>query len=193
YIREFGGVLIVGCTIWPDSATRTWLEEVLRAAPATRPVLLFCHDQPDIEAKHLRNPNGDHGINAKDKFENLVADTLHEGTSTDAPTTVEQRALANFFKQHRNIVGYFHGNANWNQFYTWEGPDRDLALATFRADSPIKGRNSGKEEPLLSFQVVTYDLELGKLTARECRWNATPTQEPTLQWGESTTRSLRFK
>ena len=193
YIREFGGVLIVGCTIWPDSATRTWLEEVLRAAPATQPVLLFCHDQPDIEAKHLRNPNGDHGINAKDKFENLVADTLHEGTSTDAPTTVEQRALANFFKQHRNIVGYFHGNANWNQFYTWEGPDRDLALATFRADSPIKGRNSGKEEPLLSFQVVTYDLELGKLTARECRWNATPTQEPTLQWGESTTRSLRFK
>jgi hypothetical protein len=96
YTREFGGVLVIGCTIWPDSATRNWIEGVLRAAPASQPVLLFCHDQPNIEAKHLRNPNGDHGINATDKFENLVADTLHEGTSSEAPTTFEQRELAFF-------------------------------------------------------------------------------------------------
>lgn len=187
YVREFGGILVIGCTIWPDSATRDWLDGVLRAAPATQPVLLFCHDQPDLEAKHLRNPNGDHGINAKDKFENLLADALHEGTDTDAPTTFEQRALANFLKRHRNIVGYFHGNANWNEFYTWAGPDRDLALATFRADSPVKGRLSGKDERQLSFQVVTCDAAVGRMTARECRWNS----GPALQWGEATTVSLR--
>ena len=193
YTREFGGVLIVGCTIWPDSATRSWLDGVLRSAPATQPVLLFCHDQPDIEAKHLRNPNGDHGINATDKFENLVADALHEGTLADAPTTFEQRELARFLRRHPNIVGYFHGNANWNEFYTWKGPDRELALATFRADSPIKGRQSGKDEALLSFQVVTYDLSRGKLTARECRWNATPAAEGPLQWREMTTLDLQVK
>ncbi len=139
-MRDFGGVRCAFLTIWPDSATRAWLERELANVPATTPVFLFCHDQPDIEAKHLRNPNGDHGLNAKDRFENLVADTLAEGTSVDAPTTREQRALAEFLARHRNVVAYFHGNANWNEFYTWTGPDGDIALPAFRADSPIKGK-----------------------------------------------------
>ena len=25
-------------------------------------------------------------------------------------------------------LGYFHGNANWNEFYAWTGPDHDIAL-----------------------------------------------------------------
>jgi hypothetical protein len=70
FAREFGGAHCIFLTMWPDSATRLWIEQDLRKLPATMPVLLFCHDQPDLEAKHLTNPNGRHDINHKDKFEN---------------------------------------------------------------------------------------------------------------------------
>jgi hypothetical protein len=188
-MRDFGGVRCVFFTIWPDSATRAWLERELATVPATMPVFLFCHDQPDIEAKHLRNPNGDHGLNSKDRFENLVGDTLAEGSTVDAPTTREQRALVEFLARHRNVVAYFHGNANWNEFYTWSGPDRAIALNVFRADSTIKGRESGKDERRLSFQVATFDLETRQLTVREFLWNAGATAGRA-EWGTTRTVSL---
>jgi hypothetical protein len=189
FTRDFSGVHCVFATIWPDSATRAWLERDLAAVPASTPVFLFCHDQPDIEAKHLRNPNGDHGLDARDRFENLVADALAEGTTVDAPTTREQRALAEFLGRHRNVVAYFHGNANWNEFYTWTGPDRAIELSVFRADSTMKGRDSGKDERRLSFQVVTFDRETGQLTAREFLWNAGAVAGQTA-WGKARTVSL---
>jgi hypothetical protein len=191
-MREFGGVRCVFLTIWPDSATRAWLERELAAVPATTPVFLFCHDQPDIEAKHLRNPNGDHGLNSKDRFENLVGDTLAEGTTVDAPTAREQRALAEFLARHRNVVAYFHGNANWNEFYTWTGPDRAIALNVFRADSTIKGRESGKDERRLSFQVATFDLEARQMTVREFLWNS-GAQEGRTEWGATRTVSIKTR
>lgn len=189
-VRELGGVRCVFVTIWPDSETRAWLERELAAVPPTTPVFIFCHDQPDIEAKHLRNPNGDHGLNPRDRFENLVGDTLSEGTSVDAPTTREQRGLAEFLARHRNVVAYFHGNANWNEFYTWKGPDRDIELSVFRADSTMKGRESGKDERRLSLVVASFDLEAGRLTAREWLWNA-EAKAGQAKWGGALTVSLR--
>ena len=72
--RDLGGVRLLFVQMWPDGEARAWLDREMAALPAGTPVLLFTHDQPDIEAKHLRNPHGDGGINAKDKFENLVSD-----------------------------------------------------------------------------------------------------------------------
>jgi hypothetical protein len=187
--RDLAGVRCVFVTIWPDSATRAWLERELRGVPATTPVFLFCHDQPDIEAKHLKNPNGDHGLNARDRFENLVVDMLSEGKTVDAPTTAEQRALAEFLARHRNVVAYFHGNANWNEFYTWNGPDQSIALNVFRADSTIKGRESGKDERRLSFQVATVDSDARRMTVRELQWNV-GARAGRSAWGAMRTVSL---
>lgn len=172
FSADIGGAHLVFLTMWPDSATRAWMERDLSGLPASTPVFLFCHDQPDLETKHLTNPNGNHDINRHDKFENVVADICADGTTIDVPAIIEQRAFATFLKSHRNIVAYFHGNSNWNECYVWKGPDGDLALNVFRVDSPIKGRHSGKDEARLSFQVVTYDTGLRTLTSRECLWNS---------------------
>ena len=177
YSRDFGGVHCVFLTMWPDSTARAWIDRDLEQVPATEPVFLFCHDPPDIDARHLINPNGAHDINAHDAYENLVSDMYADGDATmkkDKPTgetTIEQRALAAFLRRHRNIVGYFHGHENWNEVYTWKGPDGDLALNVFRVDSPMKGKTA-KEEAQLSFQVVVYNASEQKLTDRECLWNA---------------------
>ncbi len=193
FSQDFGGAHCIFLTMWPDSVARAWIEHDLQGVAATTPVFLFCHDQPDIEAKHLTNPNGAHLISSHDRFENLVADICADGLTVDAPTAIEQRALAAFLRAHANIVGYFHGNSNWNEFYTWRGPDGDLVLRVFRADSPIKGRVSGKDETKLSFQVITYDVAANTLTARECLWNAKGDKETDatpVAWGASSTVQL---
>jgi hypothetical protein len=196
FSRDFGGAHCIFLTIWPDSVARAWIEADLKAVPAAMPVFLFCHDMPDIDARHLTNPNGKHDINDKDKFENLVADMCADGPASDGPTLIEQRGLAAMLKAHRNIVGYFHGHSNWNEFYTWKGPDGDLALNTFRADSPMKGKFSGKDESKLSFQVVVYDTAAHKLTARECLWNskgAADSDATPVAWGSSETVSIAVR
>jgi hypothetical protein len=193
FSQDFGGAHCVFITMWPDSVARAWLEHDLQGVPVAKPVLLFGHDQPDLEAKHLTNPNGQHDVNSHDKFENVVGDLCVDGTTVDVDTTIEQRALVAFLKTHRNIAGYFHGNSNWNEYYTWRGPDDDIALAVFRADSPIKGKDSGKDETKLSFQVVTYDAEAQTLTARECLWNAhgrADSDATPVAWGASRIVSL---
>jgi hypothetical protein len=193
FSREVGGAHCVFLTMWPDRVARAWLEADLRNVPPTTPVFLFCHDQPDLDAKHLTNPHPGRGINGKDKFENLVAETSVDGPTVDAPTTTAQRALVKFLKAHRNIAGYFHGNANWHECYTWKGPDDDVRLSVFRTDSPMKGKHSGQDETKLSFQVVTFDVQRGELTARECLWNSrgrNDTDATPVAWGESRTVKL---
>jgi predicted MPP superfamily phosphohydrolase len=193
YSRDVGGAHCVFFSMWPDHLARAWIDQDLKNVPSTTPVFLFCHDQPDIEAKHLTNPNGAHDVNSKDKFENVVADICADGTTVEAGSLIEQRTLVAWLKAHRNIVGYFHGNSNWNEFYTWADPDGDLALNTFRADSPMKGKDSGKEEKKLSFQLVTFDVEAKTLTSRECLWNARGKKDSDttpVGWGESRTVTL---
>ncbi len=198
FSRDFGGAHCVFLTIWPDSAARAWIENDLRTVPAATPVFLFCHDPPAIDARHLTNPHGAHDVNDRDKFENMVGDIYADKEKSkdgkpDGKTTLEQRQLAAFLMAHRNIVGYFHGHNNWHEVYPWTGPDHDLALNAFRADSPMKGRDSGKDETKLSFQVVTFDVAAQKLTSRECLWNAqgkSDTAATPVAWGESHTVSI---
>lgn len=193
YSRDFGGVHALFLTIWPDTTARAWIEQDLKAVPATTPVFIFCHDPPEGDPRHFTNPNGDHGINATDRFENILGDTYAGGTKVNGDTVVEQRAFAAFLKAHRNIVAFFHGHENYNEFYTWRGPDGDLALPVFRADSPMKGRDSRTNETKLSIQVVTYDTATRTLTARECLWNApggAAAATAPVAWGASKTITL---
>jgi hypothetical protein len=149
------------------------------------------HDQPEAQAKHFTNPNGRHDINARDKFENLLADPLADGTTVDAPTTIEQHALETFLARHRNITAYFHGNSNWNEFYDWRGPEHLATLHTFRADSPMKGSQSADDESRLSFHVATIDAATHALTVRECLWNVR-LDDPAAPcvWGDTRTVDL---
>ena len=191
--RDIDGFHFVFLTVWPDSQARTWMETDLRQVSASTPVILFTHDQPDVEAKHLRNPNGVHDINGRDAFENLLSDTFADGATTSDPSLVEQRMLEAFFRRHPNITAYFHGNSNWNQFYVWSGPDHSVGVHTFRVDSPMKGAVSARDETKLSFQVVTMDVASRKMTVRECLWNSSPATATTtgaIVWGASTTVAL---
>ena len=193
YSRDFGGARCIFLTMWPDSIARKWMDDDLRNVPATTPVFLFAHNPGKVDARHFTNPHGKGDINHRDKFENVIGDVYAGGKTADGSTEVEQRLLAAWLKTHRNIVGYFHGHANWTEFYNWKGPDKDVALPSFRADSPMKGRESGSDETKLSFQVVVFDVAAKKLTARECLWNtagAKSEKMPVMRWGESKSVSL---
>ena len=198
YSRDFGGAHFVFVTIWPDAATRAWIAADLNAVPETTPVFLFAHDPPEADPKHfeagasgapVKVKKGKGKSEKQDKAEGVIPEPYADGPDADGSTDVGQRAFVAFLRAHRNISGYFHGHSNWNEFYTWKGPDNDIALPTFRADSPMKGKNSA-DETKLSFQVVVVDVEAKKLTSRECLWNSTAGKSPGIAWGESTTVRL---
>jgi len=188
FTREMSGTHLVFLQIWPDSAMRARMEEDLTHVSATTPIVIFTHDQPDVEAKHFINPNATHDINAVDQFENLLADRFADGTRVDVPSLVEQAQFEAFLKQHPNVIAYFHGNSNWHQVYEWNGPGRSVRLHTIRVDSPMKGAVSSLDETRLSFEVVTLDPVTRTMTVRECLWNADPAL-PTapVSWGDSVT------
>ncbi len=192
YSKDINGVHFAFINMWPDSQMRAWLEDDLKNVPETTPVIIVTHDQPDIVAKHLTNPNGKHDLNAKDKFQNLLNDQLttpdaQGKLTTKAIPTNEHRAFARFLKAHRNIVAYFHGDENFNEYYVWKGPDNDIRLNIFRVDSPMKGNISEKDESKLSFQFVAVDPAARKMTVREYLWNAV---DKARAWGEAITVSL---
>jgi hypothetical protein len=189
YSHTLGGVHFVFITVWPDSIARAWLDHDLEQIDRSTPVVLFAHDQPEAQAKHFTNPNGAHDINPADRFENLLAETLADGTTIESPTTIEQRELERFLARHRNLTAYFHGNSNWNEFYDWHGPSHAVTLHTFRVDSPMKGAVSADDETRLSFHVADIDTSSRTLTVRECLWNANPATA-SLTWGASRTVSL---
>ena len=188
--REVDGIDLEFLTVWPDSAERAWMASDLSRVPPSTPVLIFTHDQPDAETKHFTNPNGEHDINDADRFENLLVDSLEDGSTIASTDVVEQRDLETFVRAHPNISAYFHGNSNWNQFYDWTGPDHTIALHTFRVDSPIKGAMSAMDETRLSFQIATIDLASQTMTVRECLWNTDPSHPDHIAWGGSTTVAL---
>jgi hypothetical protein len=197
YTKEIGGVHFMFVTMWPDSTNRIWMEKDLAAVSSETPVIILTHDEPECEAKHFTNPNGNHDINATDKFENLLEEKLKDGIVTKSPTTIEQRGFASFIKAHKNIKAYFHGNTNFNEFRSYTGPDNDIDLKIFRVDSPMKGQLSGidskdgkGDESKLSFQVISLNAVTKKLTVRECLWNTTGKASP-IVWGASFTISLK--
>ena len=191
YTRDFADTHFVFLTVWPDSAMRARMEADLAHLNADTPVVLITHDQPDAEAKHFRNPNGAHDINARDQFENLLADQFADGPSVEMPSVIEQAALERFLKSHPQIKAYFHGNSNWNQFYEWRGPMHTINLRTFRVDSPIKGAISATDETKLSFQVATISPS-GAMTVREYLWNPDPRHpDAPARWGAHSTVQFR--
>jgi hypothetical protein len=200
--RSIGGIHFVFLSIWPDSAERVWLGRDLDTVAATTPVVMVAHDPPIGDAKHFTNPNAAHDINEEDGFENLVRETYkdasHVGRAAGGPhvpgdpkpsTDIEQRGLAAFLKAHPNITAYFHGHSNGNEFYVWRGPDGDVALNTFRVDSPMKGLTSAIDERRLSFQLVTIDVKTMRMTVRECLWNSS--RNGPVIFGASKTVALR--
>jgi hypothetical protein len=190
--RDIGGLHFLFVTVWPDSAARSWMQSDLAAVSASTPVIVVTHDQPDAEGKHFTNPVGRHDINAEDKFENLLVDDLADGPTIEAPSIKEQSAFESFLDAHPNIAAYFHGNSNWNQFYDWTGPNQTAALHVFRVDSPMKGDFSAADETKLSFQLATVDVTTGRMTVRECLWNAHRAPGE-IVWGASTTVALNLR
>jgi hypothetical protein len=197
YSRTIGGICFLFITIWPDSANRIWMEKELSGVDRHTPVIIVAHDPPDGDPAHFVNPNGDHSINGRDRFENLLeeyskdphGDLGDDGKPKD--DHIEQLGFVRFLKAHPNIKAYFHGHNNWNEFYTYKGPDGDVSLPSFRVDSPMKGKYSSKDERRLSFQVISIDPVSRILTARECLWNPDPSLPgATPVWGESCTIRL---
>jgi len=197
YTRDIAGVHFMFITMWPDSANRVWMEKDLAKISSSTPVIILTHDEPECESKHFTNPNGNHDINATDKFENLLIEKLKDGLTTKSETTIEQRGFAKFIKAHKNIKAYFHGNTNFNEFRSYNGPDKNIDLKIFRVDSPMKGDISGLDakdgkgdETKLSFQVISLNGETKTLTVRECLWNTTGAGSH-LVWGQNCTISLK--
>jgi hypothetical protein len=197
YSRTIGGIFFLFITIWPDSANRIWMEKELSRVDPHIPVVIVAHDPPDGDPAHFTNPNGDHGINSHDRFENLLEEYSKDqqiGFGDDGKPKddrIEQLGFVKFLKAHPNIKAYFHGHNNWNEFYTYKGPDGDISLPSFRVDSPMKGKYSSKDERRLSFQLISIDPVSRTLTARECLWNTDPSRpDASPVWGESCTIQL---
>jgi predicted MPP superfamily phosphohydrolase len=198
YSRLIGGIDFLFINIWPDSANRIWMNKELARIDMHTPVIIVCHDPPDADAAHFTNPHGQHDINGKDRFENLLEERSKDARKTTfgadgkpQDDSLEQLGFVTFLKAHPNIKAYFHGHNNWNQFYTYTGPNGDISLPTFRVDSPMKGKYSSKDETKLSFQLISIDSAAKTLTVRECRWNTDPTHPDKLPvWGDSRTIQL---
>lgn len=195
YSRDINGIHFMFITLWPDSAQRIWMQADLANVLPTTPVIIFTHDQPTCEAKHFTNPILPYNITAENRFENLTEERYKESTMATADggkTVIEQRGWVAFLKLHPNIKAYFHGNSNYNEFYTYHGPDNDVSLRTFRVDSPMKGKYSAKDETLASFQLISLDSEKQLLTVRECLWNTEPlNKKQKVKFGSSATISLK--
>lgn len=190
YSRNIGGVHFMFVTLWPDSANRIWMANDLASVDKKMPVVIFVHDQPDIETKHLTNPNGTHDINSTDKFENMVEEFCKDGKTVKVSSNIEQQAFTDFVKANPNIKAYFHGNSNYNEYYTYTGPDNSIALRTIRVDSPMKGDISSTDETKTSYQVISLDTVSKVMTVRECLWNASATNGAPVQWGNTISFAL---
>ncbi|HXB95105.1 MAG TPA: metallophosphoesterase [Puia sp.] len=198
YSRNIGGIHFLFVNIWPDSANRIWMEKDLSGINPATPVVIVCHDPPDGDAAHFRNPNGKADINDKDRFECLLEETSKDiqdpgskGDGKPQNDSIEQKGFVSFLKKHPNVKAYFHGHNNWNEFYTYTGLTGDIHLPAFRVDSPMKGKLSSRDETKLSFQLISIDPTAKTLTVRECLWNpnpANPDADPV--WGDSFTLAL---
>lgn len=197
YSFNLKGIHMMFITLWPDSAERIWMQKDLDTVVSTTPVIIFTHDEPTSESKHFTNPLSPHNMTIENKFQNLLeenykeADTAVKGTHA---TDIEQRGFVRFLKAHPNIKAYFHGNTNFNEFYTYKGPDNDVTLNVFRVDSPMKGESSAKDETKVSFQLISLNTATQTLTVRECLWNTKPNEPSTpIIFGQSATVSLKVQ
>ncbi|MDQ0105343.1 putative MPP superfamily phosphohydrolase [Chitinophaga terrae (ex Kim and Jung 2007)] len=192
FSRDIAGVHFCFIQMWPDSSVRIWMEKDLQVVAPTTPVIIVAHDQPAVVSNHFTNPNGDHGINNTDKFDNVLDEMFKSGKTTSVADVIEQRAFVAFLKKHTNIKAYLHGHAHESKFYTYGGPDNDVALATVGADSPMKGVVSAADETKLSFHFAVLDPKTQTLTVREVLWNPEPANpSAAVKWGNMVTIKLK--
>jgi hypothetical protein len=192
YSKSMSGVHFQFINLWPDSAERIWMAKDLDTVALTTPVLIFTHSSPSVEARFFINPNGDHSINKTDKFENLLSETFKDGNSTKDTAKIEEAALVDFLKKHKNIKAYFHGHNNHTEYYAWTDVDYKMFLPTVRVDSPMKGNVSSKDETKLSYEIISIDPDKKSLTVRECLWNTDPSNaNAPIKWGQMTTVPLK--
>ena len=180
YSKDIVGVHLMFVTMWPDSANRVWMEKDLSTINASTPVILFTHDPAGGEPTHFTNPLGDHGLTAD--YENEIEERYKGMLSL-------QKEFAVFLKTHSNIKAYFHGHTNYNEYYTFVGPDGDVNLHVYRVDSPMKGAASGSDETKLSFHVISINGKSKTMTVRECLWN-TSSINSSIEWGTTSTIPL---
>ncbi len=186
YSLTINGIHFISLSAWPDSGTRAWIDNDLLGVPITTPVMLFTHCYPDVDTS-LLTPNPDTGPFTGKTYQCVVSDKVDPSEVGSTGTVVEQLAMTTWIKTHPNIVAYFHGHTNFNEMYTYTGPNNDIALNCFRIDSPMKGALSAaaplptataawQQNPtsLLSFQLATIDSATMHMTVREIRWYPAP-------------------
>jgi hypothetical protein len=192
YSKDMAGTHFCFIQMWPDSAVRIWLAKDLQNVSSGTPVIIVAHDQPAVVSNHFTNPNGDHGINNTDKFDNVLDERFKDGKLATLAGNIEQRAFAAFLKLHPNIKVYLHGHVHESKYYTWTGPDNDVQLSAASADSPMKGLVSLNDETKLSFHFASLDPKTMTLTLRECYWNPEPANPAAqIKWGNSVTIKLK--
>ena len=176
YVIDRFGIRFMMINIWPSAEERLWMDSVM----VETPVIIFGHDELDVELKHLTNPAKGNPIG--DGYENIISDiNIEPGTSVQ-----EQRNMAQWIARNPSVKAYFHGNTNYNEFYVYQGPDQNIALNTFRVDSPMKGEYSAFDSSLLSFQVISININKMEMSVRECFW----ARGKDVEWGEVKTISL---
>ncbi len=156
YTKDIAGIHCMFLNIWPDSANRVWMDQDLARLPASTPVFVFVHDPPEGDPKHFTNPVGNHAMDAAGKFENLLEENYSDHVEND---------WIRYLSAHPQIKAYFHGHANFFENYLYHG------IPVFRADSPMKGRFSAKDESLLSFDLITIDPAKKSVEVKEVFWN----------------------
>jgi hypothetical protein len=180
YSMDVGGIHMISVTIWPDDSNRKWIDADLASVPLTTPVMLFMHDYPDVDTKHMKSRAAGNPINVNfEAVATVVVDASESADGIVAATNsnVEQRAFVAWLKTHKNIVAYFHGHSNSNEMWDYKGPDADITLKCFRIDSSMKGDISASaagKENLLSYLLTSIDTTAKKMTVREIRWYPTP-------------------
>jgi len=119
-----------------------------------------------------------------------VPERYKDSKDIKGETTIEQNGFVHFIQQHPNIKVYFHGHENWTEYYTYSGPSKNINLTCIRADSPMKGRISAKDEKKLAFELISMNTQSGLLSVREVLWNA---QEglSSFNWGMTANYSLK--
>lgn len=206
-VKVFGGMHFVFLNMWLDAEMREKLEPYLATLTSSTPVFIFAHMPPEQTGANFRDP-ASNGLDFPwtGGFSNYFRDAMNISnvvapatavTTATAPTK-EVKDLATFLKAHKNIVAWFHGHDNFNQFRTWNGENSvsvdntmtQLAIPVFRVDSPMKGKDSAKDPKKLSFQVVSIDTAKKLFTVRECLWNKTNTAGGAVGWGATETFSL---
>jgi hypothetical protein len=186
YAVDHGGVHMMFVNMWPDRKIQAWMEEELKKAGRAAPAFVFAHVPLDPgETKLFRNPAAPTTYTTT--YVGSIPFTIGAGGDY-ASTKAAKAELVDWLARHKQVKAYFFGHDNFREYATLtpDAADPGATVGMFRADSPMKGSASGKDEKKLSFNVFTMDTRAWTLTAREYLWNAGEGGE----WGASATVSI---